>query len=144
MSKPQAVITGGTAGIGLELARGLLRHGFSIHITGRNRERANQAEQRLHTEFPAAEITVPCHDLAEPDQVAALADAIENRLGEIGLQLLIHNAGLMTKRREENSLGWDLMLAANHLAPFELSRRWLPLLRSVDDNSDPPRLLVIA
>lgn len=144
MTEPQAVITGGTAGIGFEIARGLLRHGHAIHITGRNRERGSAARQRLLDEFPSASVTLHCHDLAEPDQLAALADAVERDLSATGIQVLVHNAGLMNARRETNSLGWELMLAANHLAPFELSRRWLPLLRPQTTAGDPPRMLVIA
>lgn len=144
MNQPRAVVTGGTSGIGFEIARGLLRHGHAVHITGRRPERAAAAKQSLLTEFPGASVTTHCHDLAEPEQVAALATAVERDLSTGGIQLLIHNAGLMNARREENSLGWELMLAANHLAPFELSRRWLPLLRPTAPDGDPPRMLVIA
>ena len=60
------VVTGSTAGIGLETARLLAAEGAQVVVTGRDSERVEEARQKA-----GAELGVVA-DLAEPEEIAAV------------------------------------------------------------------------
>jgi gluconate 5-dehydrogenase len=87
LSGTVAVVTGGGRGIGLEIAKGLARHGAKLVLAGRT-------EARLAT--AAAEIGQPASvqvaDVAREADVLALRDAVLHRHGKI--DALVNNAGI--------------------------------------------------
>lgn len=85
LENQRILITGGSAGIGLELARALSGNGNKIAIVGRNEERLAAVAQELPVETFA-------RDLSDIGELDALADQAAERLG--GLSLLINNAGI--------------------------------------------------
>ena len=87
MGRPLAVITGGSSGIGLALARGLLVRDYRIILAARGEERLQAAARSLGGDVQ----TVVCN-VAEEDSVAALARTVERHGG--GLDLLVGNAGI--------------------------------------------------
>jgi NAD(P)-dependent dehydrogenase (short-subunit alcohol dehydrogenase family) len=110
-----AVVTGATSGIGLEVARGLAGRGTRLILPVRDRERAIRALGRL---ADGAEFVV-C-DLGSLATVRAAAEEIGARADR--LDLLIHVAGLLSRRRRLSPDGQEWTLAVNHLGPFLLSR----------------------
>lgn len=81
------LITGGTSGIGLELARQLHRRGNQIMVTGRDPDRLAAAEREL----PG--LKAFRSDVSDPAAIAALSDAV---LGQFpALDTLVNNAGIM-------------------------------------------------
>ena len=68
-------------------------------------------------------------DLADLSSVRAGAEEIERLVGPSGFGLLIHVAGVVTRRREVSADGIEMMTAVNALAPLLLTETLLPLVR---------------
>jgi NAD(P)-dependent dehydrogenase (short-subunit alcohol dehydrogenase family) len=123
-----AVITGGSRGLGLALARGLAEDGYSLVLDARDAEALRAAVASL----PArATVTAVPGDIADPAHRAALRLAAD-RLG--GATLLINNAGTLGTSPLPPVADYpiDELRAAfevNVLAPVALTQLFLPDLR---------------
>lgn len=131
MSDHQRVIllTGATSGLGRELARALSTAPGRLILHGRDRARLEALGAEL--DGSAAAIDTVVADLAELAQVRHMASSVSALTGH--LSVLVNNAGIGKGRRDERELsadGFELRLAVNHLAPFALTLRLLPLLRA--------------
>src|ERR687889_794601 len=85
-----AVITGGSVGIGLAIARGLAAEGAHLALCARDEERLRAVVETIKTDFPVRVIGVRA-DVGTPDGVAALTDAVTAEFG--GADILVNNAG---------------------------------------------------
>ena len=130
------VITGGTGGIGLHSAIGLARAGARVVVTGRSRERGEQALERIRAESGSQDVALVLGDLSDRAGVAALGDAILAEHPRI--DILVHNAGMMAQERTVNSDGHELDFAVNVVAPHALTHHLLPALTQA-----PSRVLVV-
>src|SRR6202171_1902892 len=83
-----ALVTGASAGIGLEFARALAREGMSIVLTARREDRLNTLAGELRAEFHV-DTRVVAVDLAAPDGADRLADAV----ADLPIAFLVNNAG---------------------------------------------------
>ena len=118
---PVALVTGATSGIGREIARDLaLTH--VVYAVGRNAERLAELGG-----FDDESSVIPVQaDINDPDAMAALVTELDR------LDVLVHSAGVVGQShvaetpREE----WMRQLATNVVAPAELTRLTLPLLRA--------------
>ena len=123
-----AVVTGASAGIGREAARTLAAQGWRVIATGRNPERCAEAEAEIRAASPSGDVTFIRADLslmADADRLACAIAALTPRV-----DLLANNAGGMPARFELTSEGYEANFAGNHLGPFLLTNRLLPLLRA--------------
>ena len=122
-----ALVTGGTRGIGLMIAEGLVRAGARVYVASRKEDACAEAERTL-SEFGEA-VAIPC-DLQSLEGVEKLAAEIAAR--ENRLDLLVNNAGLTWNQPidEFPEKGWDRVLNLDAKAPFFLSQKLLPLLRA--------------
>lgn len=121
------LITGATSGLGRELARSLSNGPGHLILHGRSRQKLDELVAEL--DDAAATVDVVTADLAELAQVRQLADDVAELTDQ--LTVLINNAGVgkgSSDERELSSDGHELRLAVNHLAPFTLTLRLLPLL----------------
>ena len=130
------VITGGTSGLGLEAASALCRGGATVCIVGRDPDRLEAARRQLEGLGPSGVLAEQA-DLADLEQVDALADRLLARGGH--LDVLIHNAGALSKQFVASPQGFESTLAVHLLAPFLLTERLLPMLRS----SAPSRVITM-
>ncbi len=130
-----AVITGASAGVGLAAAKVLAMQGWKVIGVGRNAGRCAAAEAELRAAAPGAEITMLRADLSLMDEAARLADEISGMTDHI--DLLANNAGGMIPEPKVTSEGLEECFAGNHLGPFVLTTRLLPLLL----NAPQPRVI---
>lgn len=86
-----ALITGGTSGIGFELARNFAMDGYGVIIVSSNSERLKKAKQRLENEFKTKVFTYE-EDLGK----LGAAEQLYNRIREddISISILVNNAGI--------------------------------------------------
>jgi 3-oxoacyl-[acyl-carrier protein] reductase len=115
------VVTGSTAGIGLETARLLAAEGARVVVTGRDSERVEQARQDV-----GAELGVVA-DLAEPGAAAELI-AATGELGAVGC--LVNNVGIayQTGFDELSDEQWDEMWQLNVMSAVRIIRAALPAM----------------
>ncbi|WP_236795045.1 SDR family NAD(P)-dependent oxidoreductase [Amycolatopsis sp. GM8] len=117
MSGRTAVITGGASGLGLVMARHLIKAGLNVVLVGRDETRTRAAADSLRG-LAAAPRTYTA-DLEQWSQVRALAAelAADNHLVDV----LINNAGAAFPRYEQTTDGVERTYALNHHAPFLLT-----------------------
>jgi NAD(P)-dependent dehydrogenase (short-subunit alcohol dehydrogenase family) len=114
-----AVVTGANSGIGWDTARALAEHGARVVLVCRNPDRAADAVSRIRASAPDAALEVQLADLADLDQVRAVAHRIMGAHDRV--DLLVNNAGLMATPPGTTPQGFELQLGVNHLAPFALT-----------------------
>jgi NAD(P)-dependent dehydrogenase (short-subunit alcohol dehydrogenase family) len=122
-----ALVTGGTSGIGLMIAKGLVAHGTKVYITSRQAEAGAKAAAEAGGGQRCVALVA---NLATLDGVGALAEAIRAR--ESRLDILVNNAGAMWEQpiEEFSEEGWDQVMDLNLKSVFFLTQRLLPLLRA--------------
>ncbi|MFB8440560.1 SDR family NAD(P)-dependent oxidoreductase [Streptomyces niveus] len=121
--KRTAVVTAGTAGIGLETALGLAAAGFSVTVVGRDAGRGEQAVGRINATDPAHPAVFLPADLGALDDVRALA----GRISSEPLTVLVNNVGAMFADRRDLG-GVEASFVVNHLSPYLLTELLLPTL----------------
>jgi NAD(P)-dependent dehydrogenase (short-subunit alcohol dehydrogenase family) len=119
LSGRTAMVTGASAGIGLETARVLGGHRASVVLACRNIDAAERAAARIRAENGAAVIDVVHLDLASLASVREAAGAIRSAYPR--LDLLVNNAGVMESPYEQTEDGFELTFATNHLGHFALT-----------------------
>jgi NAD(P)-dependent dehydrogenase (short-subunit alcohol dehydrogenase family) len=114
-----ALITGGTTGIGLGIARRMLREGARVVITGRDRGHGEAAAAELSQLGQAAFVSA---DAADADAVQASVAFAVDRFG--ALHVLVNNAGIaLTERLVDTPVdAFDRIIAANVRGPFLYAR----------------------
>jgi NAD(P)-dependent dehydrogenase (short-subunit alcohol dehydrogenase family) len=134
------LVTGGTRGIGLMIARGFVEHGAKVYISSRKREVCEEAAAELSkvgscTALPA--------DLSSEAEATGLAAALAAR--ETKLHVLVNNAGANwgAPLMEYPDAAWDKVLALNLKAIFHLTRACLPQLEAAATADDPARVINI-
>ena len=121
---PVALVTGGSAGLGLALVRALAQDGWRVVTDARHADALRIATA------PLPHVTAVAGDVRHPDHQERLATQVR-RLGR--LDLLVHNAselGPMLPLADVEPETLADVLATNLLAPLALSRRLLPELRA--------------
>lgn len=135
-------VTGASAGIGKSAARMLAKAGWRVIATGRDPARCAAAEAEIRAAAPEADITFLRGDFCEMRDVRRVAGEIRQRTDR--LDVLINNAGGVRDALYTSGEGREATFAANHLAPFLLTRELLPLLEATAAESPPGSVRVIA
>ena len=112
------VVTGATAGIGLEAAVQLAAEGHRLALVGRNPEKLARAAERVSA-AGAAGVDTFVADFASLNSVRALATELRSRLDAI--DVLVNNAGGVNDKRTLTTDGFETTFAVNHLAGFLLT-----------------------
>jgi dehydrogenase/reductase SDR family protein 12 len=118
------LITGAASGIGLAAARGFAQLGASVGVLGRTPERAQEAADAVGT-GDVRPVHCDVSSLVDLERFTAAFLAEEDRL-----DVLVNNAGVMPGERTRSPEGVELTFATHVLAPFFLTDRLAPLLRS--------------
>jgi len=135
-----ALVTGGSRGIGLMIARGYVEAGAKVYITSRKAEVCDEVAAELSKVGTCAAIPA---DLSQEDECARLAAAVSER--ESRLHILVNNAGATwgAPLAEYPADAWDKVMTLNAKVPFLLTRALVPLLESAGTADDPARVINI-
>ncbi|MBT4090961.1 MAG: SDR family oxidoreductase [Deltaproteobacteria bacterium] len=138
ISGKTAVVTGGSSGIGLMIAKGFVEAGARVYIASRKAAVCEEVAQELSKSGEC--MAIPA-DLSSEAGAKALGDAIRER--ETGLDILVNNAGATwgAPFEEFPESGWDKILAINVKGPFFLTRELMPLLKNTATKEDPSRII---
>ena len=86
-NKPVALVTGANQGIGLQIAKDLVGHSFTVLVGSRNLERGEAAAKELGPDARAVQL-----DVTDQTSITAAAERIRNELGR--LDVLVNNAAI--------------------------------------------------
>jgi NAD(P)-dependent dehydrogenase (short-subunit alcohol dehydrogenase family) len=135
-----ALVTGGSRGIGIMIARGFVEAGARVYISSRKKEVCDEV---------AAELSQQGHCVALPADLSTEADATrlaaEFAARESALHVLVNNAGTNwgAPLAEYPDAAWDKVLALNVKSIFHLTRALLPQLEKAASAEDPARVINI-
>jgi NAD(P)-dependent dehydrogenase (short-subunit alcohol dehydrogenase family) len=124
-----AVITGGSVGIGLAVARGLAEEGVHIALCARNEERAKAEAEAIAKDYGVKAIGIKA-DVSKLEDIDSFVDETVKQLG--GIDILINNAGtgseekIMTASDEK----WQYYLDLHLMAAVRLARLVVPSMQS--------------
>jgi NAD(P)-dependent dehydrogenase (short-subunit alcohol dehydrogenase family) len=137
-SKPVALVTGANQGIGLQIAKDLVAHGFTVLVGSRNLDRGKAAAKEVGTDAHALQLDVRDHA-----SITAAAERIRNEFGH--LDVLVQNAAISNttklpghsiseyaKTVRPSNVSIEEMRAVWHTNVFgvlAVSQAMLPLLR---------------
>ncbi len=135
-----ALITGGSSGIGLMLARGLLINGARVIISSRKAENCERALAELLT---YGDVSAVICDVTNESQRGDLVSAVAERFSD--LDILINNAGANWGARFEDypDEGFAKVLDTNLNSVFSLTRDLVPALRQNLKDDEPARIINI-
>jgi len=135
-----ALVTGGTRGIGLMIARGFVENGVRTYVCSRKADACAKAAAEL-SKYGTC-VGIPA-DLGEMSGVAKLVGELSAR--EPALHILVNNAGANwgAPLDEFPEAGWDKVMDLNLKSIFFLTRDLLPQLRKAATAADPARVINI-
>ncbi|MCJ7777801.1 MAG: SDR family oxidoreductase [Sedimentisphaerales bacterium] len=121
LSGKTALVTGGSRGIGMAIAKGLARHGANIAIIARTKRQLNQAQKQIQADIDRKVWTFP-FDLANTEKIAALFDGLIKQTK--GIDILVNCAGITRRApaEEANLTDWKQVIEVNLNAVFVISQ----------------------
>lgn len=123
MSRPYALVTGASSGIGAEIARDLANRGYPLLLVARRAERLDALRAALCEQV---EVVVLAQDLGEPGAARALFEAVKAR--GLQVEILVNNAGHGMQGRflDMDMSAVEAMFRLNALALVQLTALFAP------------------
>ena len=123
-TRPLAIISGGSRGLGFETAKALALQGFDLALIAKDEARLTSAAELIHKECAAAPINISTFacDLEQPHLVRELIDSINQSLPTPQLLILAHGvmSEKMSKTLKTNDAEWRRVMAINLDSVFQL------------------------
>ena len=141
-SKKNGLVTGGTDGVGKEVARGLARAGHRVILVGRDADKGKRVEREIRETTGNADVQFLQEDLGLAREANRLADEIASRWPV--LHYLVHSAGVVRGHRELTAEGVESNFAINYLSRFVLTGRLLPLLEAAGQPGEAARIVLVS
>ena len=135
-----ALVTGGSRGIGLMIARGFVEAGAKVYVSSRKASVCDEVAAEL-SEIGTC-ISLPA-DLSTEAECRRLADEVASR--ESSLDILVNNAGATwgAPFDEFDDAAWDRVLDLNVKGVFHLTKFLRPLLDAASTPDHPARVINI-
>src|ERR1700761_5807669 len=128
LSGRRVLVTGVSAGLGVETARALAAHGALVVGAARDLDKARGATEVVHAQAAhGGGLELVELDLASLASVRACADALVSS-GK-PFDLVIANAGVMACPKSQTADGFETQFGTNHLGHFVFVNRIVSLLR---------------
>src|SRR3954449_30271 len=127
MAERAALITGGSSGIGLAIARVLGSEGYSVTLSARRPDKLQEAAEGLRKE--GLEVEAAPANMADEGDIKSLAERHKERFGR--LDALINNAGIGIGGAiaDAETKKIDLQLDVNLRAVYLMTRECIPMLK---------------
>ena len=138
VAEATVLVTGATDGLGKRVAQELAAKGAAVLLHGRSSRRLEATLEELRKETGSEKLGTYLADLSSLGEVRGLAEQVLSEHDR--LDVLINNAGVIVREREESRDGHELTFAVNYLSHFLLTALLLPLLR----DSSPSRIVNVA
>lgn len=142
MSRPVAIVTGASTGIGFFTARGLARRGYRVIIATRNLQTGSAAVERINRDLLTRPVSFLAGDVTggeaiflrlDTSSLASCATFVDAFLAKgLPLHVLCLNAGIGSRAKGEarvTSEGFDLIFATNFLGHFSITTKLLDTLK---------------
>ncbi len=113
------LVTGATDGIGFQTALELAEAGHKVLVHGRNRQKSEEAVQKMSAAVSGEKLIPVWADLTDFEEIVRLAEEIKNNFPY--LDVLINNAGVFENSRIILPNGFERTFMVNHLAVFGLT-----------------------
>jgi NAD(P)-dependent dehydrogenase (short-subunit alcohol dehydrogenase family) len=135
-----ALVTGGSSGIGLMIARGFVEAGARVYISSRKADVCEKVAAELSTIGPCEALPA---NLSTEDACRTLAGQLAER--EPALHVLVNNAGATwgAPFDEFDDAAWNRVLDLNVKGVFHLTRFLRPTLEAASAPDDPARVINI-
>ncbi|WP_236013193.1 SDR family NAD(P)-dependent oxidoreductase [Paenibacillus glycanilyticus] len=121
------IVTGGSAGLGLESAKALASAGAKVIVPARNVSKASQALAGL----PNVELYPEEMDLSKSETIEAFGSWFQSRHDK--LDILINSAGVMAIPLSRDDRGNEMQISANYLGHYHLINKLLPQLKKANE-----------
>jgi NAD(P)-dependent dehydrogenase (short-subunit alcohol dehydrogenase family) len=127
LAEKAALVTGGSSGIGLAIARALGEDGYGITLSARSPEKLEAAAEELRS--GGIDVLSMAANMADEENLTSLVDAHEERFGR--LDVLINNAGVGIGEAMDalTTKYVDMQLGVNLRAVILMTRQCLSMLR---------------
>ncbi|XP_024369287.1 short-chain dehydrogenase TIC 32, chloroplastic isoform X2 [Physcomitrium patens] len=122
------IISGATSGIGKESARVLAMKGAHVIMAIRNLKTGEEVKSEITRDVPKARVELMKLDLSSLASVRQFSDEFNNR--KLPLNVLINNAGFMSRTFEKSEDGLEKVFATNHIGTFLLTKLLLDKLKT--------------
>ena len=123
-----AVISGGSAGIGLAIAEALAAEGVHLALCARTEQKLTEAAEQITERFNVRVLAEPC-DVTSAEQIEAFVHSVRQTFG--GADILINNAGTGTNEKIIDAADdkWQYFWDLHVMAAVRLSRGLMPLMK---------------
>ena len=125
---PVAVVTGASAGIGLETAKGLAEKNFDLILVSRSLKKLNAIKSDLEIQY-SINCDVFSYDLSLVKSNIEFHEEVVNNFRKI--DVLINNAGAIFMDRTTTHEGLEKTFALNHMSYFVLSNLFIESFNSI-------------
>ena len=127
MAQRAALVTGGSSGIGLAIARALGEDGYGVTISARRPEKLEATAEELRS--AGLEVEAVAANLVEEDEVIAMVNAHRERFGRLDVLANNGGVGIGQPMAEIQTKHLDMQIAVNLRSYVIATRETLPLLR---------------
>ena len=130
-----AIVTGATGAIGSAIARQIAAQGYNLTIIARDRRKAEITVNQIIHSTGNHNVNFEIVDLALASSIQALAINWRKPL-----QILVNNAAVTPKSRQETAEGLEMQFATNVLGYFRMTAAFKPFLKA----GSPARVVDVA
>ena len=124
------LITGANSGIGFKTAETFIYAGANVIMACRNEQKANEAREKLLTDYSKAKISVLPLDLADFKSIDNFVKMVKTQ--KIDIDCFVNNAGVFHQPNQKTKDGFELVMGTNYLGTFYLTEKILPYLEEIN------------
>lgn len=127
MKNINALISGGTSGIGKSMVCALAEKKATVGFIGTDRKKGEDLERTLRSLYPESDPQFHCLDLSDMKAINSFTESFRKSCSK--LDILVNTAGVLLPERKESPSGLEKTFAVSYLGAFQLTNRLIPLMK---------------